>query len=278
MNYRNDKFKDYNFQAGKEVIKYPMTGAPNTYLAVGVIGFVLILNLIRWFYPARESFKVIKSDDSQSAMYKHEIKIKSNNFLNMLFIMTICLTFLPELVLCHDQLSHGLRTQLELYKNMDVDYRWLVDMRCATHGYSCPTGGITQNVETGVYVIGDNKADTDGFIANIFSHLKDRRVRDLLEARLRAISYTDGSDWTMDELSTNFEVGGYISGIHYALYSDRIQNESKRRFFIAVVQNSISAGPDHYFIRGYFSGQEERIKNALKYLLYKEAKNKLLIH
>nr|CAG8433576.1 11330_t:CDS:2 [Entrophospora candida] len=241
MNYRNDKFKDYNFQAGKEAIKYPMTGAPKTYLAVGVIGFVLILNLIRWFYTAHEPFKVIKSDDSQ-------------------------------------WLTYFLRTQLELYKNMEGDYRWLTDMRCATHGYSCPSGGITQNIESGVYVIDDNRADIHGFIENIFGHLEDRKVRSLLEAKLKAIAYAEGAEWTKDELSTSFEVGGSITGIHYALYSDKIQNQSKRRFFIAIVQNSISAGPGHYFISGYFNGQEERIKNALKYLLYKEAKNKLLIH
>ncbi|CAJ0747123.1 4058_t:CDS:2 [Entrophospora sp. SA101] len=236
MNYHNDKFKDYNFQAGKEAIKYPMTGAPKTYLAVGVIGFVLILNLIRWFYT--------------------------------------------ELMLCHSQevLPHSLRTQLELYKNMEGDYRWLTDMRCAMHGYSYPSGGITQIIESGVNVIDDNKADIYGFIENIFGHLEDRKVRSLLEAKLKAISYTEGAKWTKDELSTSFEVDGSIAGIHYALYSDKIQNQSKRQFFIAIVQISISAGPGHYFIAGYFNGQEECIKNALKYLLYKEAKNKLLIH
>ncbi|CAJ0764995.1 13712_t:CDS:2 [Entrophospora sp. SA101] len=295
MNYHNDKFKDYNFQAGKEAIKYPMTGAPKTYLAVGVIGFVLILNLIRWFYTAqsyqksafgfvnityRYMFLCMDAIFLISAMYKHKIKIKSNNFLNMLFIMTICLTFLPELMLCHSQevLPHSLRTQLELYKNMEGDYRWLTDMRCAMHGYSYPSGGITQIIESGVNVIDDNKADIYGFIENIFGHLEDRKVRSLLEAKLKAISYTEGAKWTKDELSTSFEVDGSIAGIHYALYSDKIQNQSKRQFFIAIVQISISAGPGHYFIAGYFNGQEECIKNALKYLLYKEAKNKLLIH
>ncbi|CAJ0646513.1 5113_t:CDS:2 [Entrophospora sp. SA101] len=194
--------------------------------------------------------------------------------------MTICLTFLPELMLCHSQevLPHSLRTQLELYKNMEGDYRWLTDMRCAMHGYSYPSGGITQIIESGVNVIDDNKADIYGFIENIFGHLEDRKVRSLLEAKLKAISYTEGAKWTKDELSTSFEVDGSIAGIHYALYSDKIQNQSKRQFFIAIVQISISAGPGHYFIAGYFNGQEECIKNALKYLLYKEAKNKLLIH
>ncbi|CAJ0627195.1 13916_t:CDS:2 [Entrophospora sp. SA101] len=138
--------------------------------------------------------------------------------------MTICLTFLPELVICHSQevLPHSLRTQLELYKNMEGDYRWLTDMRCAMHGYSYPSGGITQIIESGVNVIDDNKADIYGFIENIFGHLEDRKVRSLLEAKLKAISYTEGAEWTKDELSTSFEVDGSISGIHYALYSDKI--------------------------------------------------------
>lgn len=66
------KFRYYNSQVDKELLKYPQIvkleqqiGIPKTYLAAGVIGIVFVLiffnvwgslfsNIIGWLYPGRQ--------------------------------------------------------------------------------------------------------------------------------------------------------------------------------------------------------------------------------
>ncbi|CAH1757916.1 16870_t:CDS:1 [Entrophospora sp. SA101] len=153
---------------------------------------------------------------------------------------------------------------------MEGDYKWLLNMKCPVHGYSCPSGGVTQSIESGVYILDNNKADIDRFIENIFSNL-DSNVRHLLESRLKEISYAKGAAWTKDNVRTNSEVDDHISGTYYVLYSDESPDQpNKRRIFTTVVQNTISAGSGHYFSAENFNGKH--IEHALMYLLYKDVK------
>nr|CAG8601321.1 1822_t:CDS:2 [Entrophospora candida] len=220
-------------------------------------------------------------------MYNHGTRIKNFVYILTIVIFVILglsywppekpeppppITELPRNPTIH---RSQIRKELESYKNMEDDYKWLLNMKCPVHGYSCPSGGVTQSIESGVYILDNNKADIDGFIENIFSNL-DSNVRRLLESRLKEISYAKGAAWTKDNVRTNSEVDDHISGTYYVLYSDESPDQpNKRRIFTAVVQNTISAGSGHYFSAEHFSGK--RIEHALMYLLYKDVKKKQLI-
>lgn len=160
------------------------------------------------------------------------------------------------------------------FKNMESDLKWVIHSQCAAHGTSCG-GSISQSVTSGVFKL--DKSNVNEFSNNYFNYL-DKESRDILSSTLKSLICADGFAWThkyIDMKVGESYVDQPITGAFYVIYCDDDPDSyGKRRVFISLARLVKRPSPNHYFLKDYYEGRQDRIENALMYMTYKDVKSK----
>ncbi len=158
---------------------------------------------------------------------------------------------------------------------MEEDLKWIVHTKCKTHGSSCG-GSLSQKITSGIFTINEKKVEK--FAENYFSYL-DEEPREILKSSLISLFDTEGYSWTHKYIDISCEesdVNKSITGDFFFMYAEEGSGE-KHKVFIGLAQLTKRPATNYYFLKDYYKGNEDRVKQALKHMLYKDVKSKGLI-
>ncbi|RHZ61699.1 hypothetical protein Glove_346g109 [Diversispora epigaea] len=185
------------------------------------------------------------------------------------FIKTSVLTPPPEPV----KKGSGKGT-LVSFENFEDDLKWVTHTHCEEQGSSCG-GSLSQEVTSGVFII--EKGNADLFSTYYFSYL-DKGSRVILSSVLNSLFYTEGLAFTHKYIDLNYGKGNTDKPITGAFYFMNAKGSGeKRTVFISLARLSKKPVRGYYFLKDYYEGNEDRVENALKYMIYKDANSKGLI-
>ncbi|RHZ61692.1 hypothetical protein Glove_346g107 [Diversispora epigaea] len=160
------------------------------------------------------------------------------------------------------------RDTLISFKSFEDDLKWVTHSE--THGT------LSQQVTTGVFIIEKENADT--FSENYFSFIENKESREILIETFKMLFYTEGHIFTHKYIDITYEKASTdkpITGGFYFMYAKG--SSEKRNVFISLTRLSKKSAPGHYLLKDYYKGNEDRVENALKYMIYKDANSKGLL-
>lgn len=177
-----------------------------------------------------------------------------------------------DLINTHGSIFHYIRNsandELLSYKNYESHLKWIIQNGCTRHGNLC-SNALAQRVTSGLFLI--NEKNVDKFCEAYFGYLDDK-PRIHLISELKKLFDTDSYDWRGKYIDISNGTGKPITGGFYFIYVDA--SDEKRRVFISLAQITKQPALDHYSLKDYYEGSEERVENALKYITYKDVKSK----
>ncbi|CAB4399823.1 unnamed protein product [Rhizophagus irregularis] len=136
-------------------------------------------------------------------------------------------------------------SDLVSFKDWKSDYDWIIHRKCATHGDSCEGGSLTTN------------------------------AKKTLDSKLKSVMNSKSGLTSKDYIDIATGKNKAVTGAYYFFYSDVKNNE--RRVFIALVSLSKKPAPDHSLLKEYYEGNENRVLQALMYMLYQGTKSRKMI-
>ncbi|CAB5309122.1 unnamed protein product [Rhizophagus irregularis] len=142
-------------------------------------------------------------------------------------------------------------SDLVSFKDWKSDYDWIIHRKCATHG------------------------DSYKWREEYFNHIDDKDAKKTLDSKLKSVMNSKSGLTSKDYIDIATGKNKAVTGAYYFFYSDVKNNE--RRVFIALVSLSKKPAPDHSLLKEYYEGNENRVLQALMYMLYQGTKSRKMI-